>query len=54
MKVIDAANWPRKSQFEFFRFLPAPHFSVTSNLDFLELSAMDEFYSIEQSKQRAG
>ena len=46
MKVIDTANWPRKSQFEFFRSLPAPHFSVTSNLD--------EFYSIEQSKQRTG
>jgi len=39
MKVIDAANWPRKSQFEFFRSLPAPHFSVTSNLDVTNLVA---------------
>ncbi len=25
MKVIDTETWPRKSQFDFFRQLPAPH-----------------------------
>ena len=39
MKVISVAIWPRKSQFEFFRTLPAPHFSVTSNLDVTHLMA---------------
>ena len=33
MKVIDMATWPRKSQFEFFRQLPAPHFSITANVE---------------------
>ena len=33
MKTIDMATWPRKSQYEFFRHLPAPHFSITSNVD---------------------
>ena len=33
MKVIDMATWPRKSQFDFFKQLPAPHFSITSKVD---------------------
>jgi len=27
------ATWPRKSQFDFFKQLPAPHFSITSKVD---------------------
>ena len=37
MKVIDMATWPRKSQFEFFKQLPAPHFSLTSKVDITNL-----------------
>jgi chloramphenicol O-acetyltransferase type A len=33
MKIIDKATWPRKSQFDFFRQLQAPHFSITSNVN---------------------
>ena len=37
MNVIDMATWPRKSQFEFFRQLPAPHFSITSRVSVASL-----------------
>jgi len=37
MKVIDVATWPRKSQFDFFKQLPAPHFSITSNVNVTSL-----------------
>jgi chloramphenicol O-acetyltransferase type A len=33
MKTIDMATWPRKSQYDFFRQLPAPHFSVTATVN---------------------
>jgi len=33
MNVIDMATWPRKSQFEFFKQLSAPHFSITSSVN---------------------
>jgi chloramphenicol O-acetyltransferase type A len=33
MKIIDQTTWSRKSQYDFFRQLPAPHFSITSNVD---------------------
>jgi chloramphenicol O-acetyltransferase type A len=37
MNVIDMATWPRKSQFDFFKQLPAPHFSITSSVHVEEL-----------------
>jgi chloramphenicol O-acetyltransferase type A len=33
MKTINMATWPRKSQYDFFKHLPAPHFNITSNVD---------------------
>ena len=33
MKIIDQTTWHRKSQYEFFRQLPAPHFSITANVN---------------------
>jgi chloramphenicol O-acetyltransferase type A len=33
MKIIDQTIWPRKSQYEFFKQLPAPHFSITSSVN---------------------
>ena len=33
MKIIDRATWPRNSQYEFFRQLPAPHFNITASVD---------------------
>ncbi len=32
MNIIDMATWPRKSQFDFFKQLPAPHFSITASV----------------------
>jgi chloramphenicol O-acetyltransferase type A len=37
MKVIDMATWPRKSQYDFFKQLPAPHFSITSSVSVAKL-----------------
>jgi chloramphenicol O-acetyltransferase type A len=37
MNVIDMATWPRKSQFDFFKQLPAPHFSITSRVQVTDL-----------------
>jgi len=37
MKIIDMATWPRKSQFDLFKQLPAPHFSITSNVSVTDL-----------------
>jgi len=42
MKVIDMATWPRKSQFDFFKQLPAPHFSITSKVDVTPLVQLRE------------
>jgi chloramphenicol O-acetyltransferase type A len=39
MKVIDMETWPRKSQFDFFRQLPTPHFSITANVEVTDLVA---------------
>jgi chloramphenicol O-acetyltransferase type A len=33
MKIIDTATWPRKSQYEFFKHIAAPHFSITSTVN---------------------
>lgn len=40
MKIIDQANWPRKSQYELFKQLPAPHFSLTNSVKVANLVAL--------------
>lgn len=33
MKIIDLDNWRRRSQFDFFRAVASPHFSLTATVD---------------------
>ncbi len=33
LKVIDLDSWPRRSQFDFFRGVAKPHFSLTASVD---------------------
>ena len=37
MKIIDLDSWPRRSQFEFFRGINNPHFSLTANVEVTRL-----------------
>jgi chloramphenicol O-acetyltransferase type A len=37
MNIIDMATWPRKSQFDFFKQLSRPHFSITSQVRVTDL-----------------
>lgn len=46
MKIIDQTNWPRKSQYELFKQLPAPHFSLTSSVKVTSLVALKKKRSI--------
>jgi chloramphenicol O-acetyltransferase type A len=46
MNVIDMETWSRKSQFEFFKQLPAPHFSITSNVQVADLVCLRDLEGI--------
>jgi len=37
MNIIDLATWPRKSQFEYFKQLSEPHFSITTSVNVSDL-----------------
>jgi chloramphenicol O-acetyltransferase type A len=37
MEIIDMATWPRKSQYDLFRQMAAPHFSMTATVDVTRL-----------------
>ncbi len=42
VKTIDLANWPRRSQYEFFRTIADPHFSITAPVDVTRLVEVDK------------
>lgn len=38
-RIVDLASWPRRGQYEFFRGLAQPHFSLCANVDATRLIA---------------
>lgn len=46
MIVIDKENWARRSQFDFFRQLPNPHFSITAKVDVTTLETLRQTQKI--------